>query len=143
MLTIVGQTTVERVIAHKNEVCLGSDHNMIFVRVRLRDRTLPMQEVEKRMRKDLDPEQLKRELQNCDCTELLQSNNVDVINGILETAIRGALDKFTPVKTVQVRRGYRSWVTEDLKNLMGIRDNLREAARASQNAEDWERYRKV
>ena len=75
--------------------------------------------------------------------ELLQSKNVDVINGMLEEAIRATLDKHAPVKTIQVRTKHRSWVGPDLVDKMKTRDGLREAARSSMEDQDWGRYRQI
>ena len=67
---------------------------------------------------------------------------MDEINGILEREIRAVLDNQAPVKIVQVRRGYKSWVSSDLKEKMAERDSLRETARRTGDAGDWAQYRR-
>ena len=133
--------TPERIIAHHNFLRTGSDHNVISVTARMKDRVQQVLEVEKRMWKNLDPQLLISDLKEADWTELLASSNIDVINGILEETLRTALDKQAPVRTIQVRNSYKNWVTTDLKDKMTTRDTLRETARLSGEAEDWTRYR--
>ena len=135
--------TEDRVISYSNELRTGSDHNIISVRVRMKDRIMTVQEVQRRMRRNLDTKQLIEDMKEVDWKDLLLSKNVDVINDILEAAIRDTLDRHAPVKTVQVRGNFRSWVGPDLKDKMKLRDSLRESARSSGDDMDWRAYRKM
>ena len=56
---------------------------MISVRVRLKDKVSTRQEIEKRVRKNMDPDSLKKHMKEIDWTELLMCEDVDIINGIL------------------------------------------------------------
>ena len=132
-----------RVISYTNNLCTYSDHNVITVLIRFKDRVLPSQEIQKRSRKNLDSKILIDDIKATDWTDLLESNNVDVINGMLEEVIRGALDKQAPVKNIQVRNNYKSWVTPQLKEDMKRRDSLREMARVSGDPQDWSNYRQI
>ena len=58
----VWTNSVDRVISHMNSVRAGSDHNTISVRVRMKDRNFEVQEVEKRLRKNLNHEKLVNDL---------------------------------------------------------------------------------
>ena len=137
----VWSNSVDRVISHMNCVRAGSDHNTISVRVRMKDRAIAVQVVEKRMRKNLDNEKLINDLKKVDWSGVLLSNNVDKINGALEKDIRAMLDSQDPVKIIQVRKGYRSLVNSDLKSKMTQRDSLREIVRRSEDPGDWAAYR--
>ena len=88
----------DRVINHSNVVRAGSDHNVIAIRVRMKDRVLTRRVIEKRVRKNLDLDQLKRHMSEVDWTDLLESNNIDVINGIMEKEVQEALDEVAPIK---------------------------------------------
>ena len=134
---------IERVINHSNSIRSGSDHNVITVWVRMKDRILDIREKEKRMWKNMDPVMLKDMVKNADWTELLLSDNIDVMNGILEKVICDALDKVAPMKVVQTRRNFKNWVTNDLKDKMTHRNSLREKARVSSQQDDWDDYRKA
>ena len=97
----------------------GSDHNLITVRVRMNDRVLTRQEVEKRIRRNMDTDWLKNHMKEVDWSELLLYIQLDVINGILEKEIQDAMDTVVPVKVIQVRRNYRKWVNTDQKDKRG------------------------
>ena len=131
----------DRVINHSNVVRTGSDHNVISIRLRMKDRVLDIREKEKRIRKNMDPEHFKELVKQADWTELLLSDNIDVMNGILEKVIRDALDEVAPIKTIQTRKNFKNWISQDLKNKMKHRDQLRETARESKRDEDWDAYK--
>ena len=135
--------TENRVISYSNVLMTGSDHNLISVLVRMKDKMNTVQEVQRRLRRSLDTKELIEEMKEVDWKDLLLSKNIDVINGILEEAIRVRLDRQAPVKTIQVRGNFKSWVSLDLKNKMKARDSLREVARISGDAVDWSNYRKI
>ena len=133
---------VERIISHSNVVRTDSDHNVLAVRVRLKDRIIPRQEIEKRMRKDFDQKAVIDYMKQVDWTDLLRSEDVDSMNGILEKEIQTALDRVAPIRTVQVRKNFKNWVDTELKSKMTDRDKLRETARRTGNPEDWALYRR-
>ena len=139
----IWSNTVDIIISYSNERRTLSDHNVIAVRIRLKDRAQPVQEIQKRNRKNLDSTRLVNDLKAANWMDLLKSTNVDVRNGILEEKIRKALDCQAPVKTVQVRKSFRNWVSSELKNKMTARDNSWETARRSGNPQDWEVYRQL
>ena len=134
---------VERIISHSNEA-RGSDHNFISVRARYKDRVLDKQDIIKRVRRNMDTEWLKEHMKGVDWTELLESMNVNVINGILEHEIVTALvDRVTPLKVIQVRSIYKNWVSSSLKEKMKERNSWREKARLSGENEHWMIYRNL
>ena len=61
-------------------------------------------------------------MRNVDWSDLFKSNNVNIVNNILETNILEVLDKEVLMKVVQVRRNYRTWVSNDLRGKMKERD---------------------
>ena len=95
----------------------------------------------KRDRKDFDTEKYKSEIEKIDWTELLETENVDIVNDILVNKILEFLDKVAPVKKYQRRKKCRNWVEGELKVALEERDKLREAARVSGRMEDWAIYR--
>ena len=94
----IWSNSVDRVISHSNDIRASSDHNVISIRLRMKDRVIRVQEVQKRMRKELDQKKLVEDIKKVDWTELLQSKSIDVINGILESEIRKVLDIQAPIK---------------------------------------------
>ena len=51
------------------------------------------------------------------------------------------LNTVAPVKVVQRRKNFRSWVSTEVKTEVKLRDSLREIARGSQRMEDWNWYK--
>ena len=48
-----------------------------------------------------------------------------------------------PYKTVQYRSECKSWLSDETKELMKVRDNTRERARESDDAEAWISYKSL
>ena len=76
-----------------------------------------------------------------DWTELLASHDINVINDILVENLSNIYDTEAPLKKIQVRKTFRSWVTDDIKNKMRDRDRKRELAIQTGDREDWKNYR--
>ena len=123
----------ERVVNHMNTVRDGSDHNVIAIMMRMKDRVICRQEIMKRMRKNMNPLRAQQSMRNVDWSDLFKSNNVNIVNNILETKILEVLDKEAPMKVVQVRRNYRKWVSNDLRGKMKERDCLRGSTHIKKN----------
>ena len=130
-----------RVISALNEVHGSSDHNLISVLVRTKDRLIATQEVVKRLWKDLSPEKFREEIGKNDWTQFFSTDNLDLMITIFEEEVEAALDRIIPMKCVQIRRNNQNWVDLETKSLMSQRDILRELARQSNSLEDWTAYR--
>ena len=136
-LIISGQT-VMRVVNHMNTVRAGSDHNVIAIMMRMKDRVICRQEIMKRMRKNMNSLRAQQSMRNVDWLDLFKSNYVNIVNNILETKILEVLDKEAPMKVVQVRRNYRKWVNNDLRGKMKERECLSE--RCTGDRDIWKAY---
>ena len=55
--------------------------------------------------------------------------------------LKTILDRMAPVKIVQRRNQYRNWVSQDLKDEMKIRDELRQVAKVTGSQDDWQNYK--
>ena len=132
-----------RIISHSNTVRSGSDHNVVSVLVRLKDRVQQKQEILKRIKKNMDPQKLKDKMRQVDWTSLLACEDINLVNHMLESTIREAYDQEAPLRKIQCRRNYRGWVTDSLKIKMAARDKIREEARLSKNKETWSKYKKI
>ena len=130
------------IISHFNEVRSFSDHNVIGVVIRSKDRVENGHEVERRSWKKLDIEMFKEKIGKINWDEYYRETDVNLLNDMLENTIRGALDELAPMKGFQQRKGHVNWMNNDLKEMMKMRDDSREVARRTKRIEDWNDYRK-
>ena len=59
----------------------------------------------------------------------------------LTEKITRVLDKFAPVKTIQVKPSYAPWLTDQVKEAMTQRDRAQLTASVTQCQESWRLYR--
>ena len=121
----------QKLVYHRNVVRSVSDHNLIVVSFRTKEKIENRHDIVKRLRKGMDAVAYKSDIAGIDWTELYNSNNVDIINNIFVEKVTEVLNKHAPLKTLQRRRNYKCWVDATLKESMLDRDRLREAARIS------------
>ena len=74
---------------------------------------------------------------------MYSTTDVDMAVKLLTDKIASALDKFAPVKTIQVRPTYAPWLTEEAKELMNQRDLAQLIASQSQSQDSWRHYRQL
>ena len=86
-------------------------------------------------------EKYKTDIAALDWTTFYQTSDLDILNSIFEENVLSVLDAAAPVKTVQRRKRYRNWVSQEMKAKMKQRDELRNKARDSNRMEDWQSYR--
>ena len=132
---------VDKILSMRNIVKAVGDHNVLEIIVRTKGKILTEQDVLKRNWKKMN---LKRFLENAAKIkwELVQKmENLDLANSWMEEQITNLLDKEAPWITVQQRKGYKAWVSDDTKTTMTNRDNYRECARLTGSKENWEKYK--
>ena len=133
----------QKLIYMKNIVQAFSDHNLIIVCMRTKDRQKDRHEIVKRVRKNFDVLKYKSDITQIDWSELLENDDIDIINSQFVEKLSEVLDKVAPIKTIQRRQNYKSWVSQELKQQMQDRDELRERARITGRNEDWILYRQA
>ena len=134
---------VERIVCHANSVRADSDHNLITVSTRMKDRVIMRQEIMIRKRKNMNLERIKSRSMELDWETFYRTTDVNKMAGILEENILSVLDSEVPLRKIQVRKNYCSWIDETLKDKISQRDEIREQARRTGDNDDWSRYRRV
>ena len=43
----------------------------------------------------------------------MEETDVDIANAKLEDKIKSIMDKFAPMRTIQVRQNYKSWISNE------------------------------
>ena len=95
----------------------------------------------KRSYKNFDPKTYRQRLERENWEEIYNITNVDLANDFLESRVVGILDEMCPYKTVQYRTEVKTWLSDETKEMMMIRDSTRERARGSDDADKWKLYR--
>ena len=127
-----------KVISHQNDVCASSDHNLITVIMRIKNKKLGVQVLQKRVWKNFCPATYRAEI---DWTDFYREKDQNVMNTIFEENVGTILEKHAPLKCIQLRKHYRNWLDDDCRLSMSDRDKQREVAWLSGSVEDWKSYR--
>ena len=98
-----------------NLVRASSDHNLIAVYVRMKDKIQMRQEVMVRDRRNMDAQRVKDIVIQIDWTQLYQATDINIMNDILETELSTVYNEEAPIKKIQIRRNHRCWVGAGLK----------------------------
>ena len=117
------------------------DHNVINVTIRTKGSDTKRLDTRKRSYKNFNPSVFRQRLERETCSEIYDITSVDLANDFLESRVVGILDELCPYKTIQFRSVCKTWLSEETKDLMKTRDNTRETARQTDNADDWKLYR--
>lgn len=133
----------KRVIEASNIPGGASDHNLIVVKMRLKDKITREITIKKRLMKNFDEALYKRRVKDISWDELLREQNVDIAVNIFTENLRQILDEMAPIKIMQIRNNYAGWLTSDTKDCMLSRDSAHKLAIRSQNPSDWMKYRKL
>ena len=130
-----------KVLSVTNLVRAVGDHNVITATVRIKGSDTVRLDTRKRSYKNFDPVIYRQRLESENWSDIYDISNVDLANDFLESRVVAILDKLCPFKTIQHRTECKSWLSDDMKDMMGIRDNTRERARVANDAEIWKSYR--
>ena len=131
-----------RIVYTRNLVRSFSDHHLIVVSVAMKEKMQAAHETKARDRTNWDPALYNSEIGKIDWEEMYESTDMNVINDFFETKVLEVLNKMAPMKTFQSRRKNKSWVSQNVKDLMADRNNLWETAKLSGRPEDWSIYKK-
>ena len=131
----------QKIISVTNHVRAVGDHNVITASIRLKGKVSKRLDVRKRSYKNFDPVIFRHRLQLENWSEIYELTDVDLANNFLESRVTTILDDMCPYKTVQFRSECKTWLSEETKDKMKMRDNTRERARVTGSQEIWKSYR--
>ena len=130
-----------KILSVSNKVRAVGDHNVITAIIRTKGSDTKRLDTKKRSYKNFDPVIYRRRLETENWTDIFNIDNVDLAYDFLETRVVGILDSMCPYKTVQYRYECKSWLTNETKEIMKIRDETREIARTTDDTEAWKQYK--
>ena len=119
----------------------GSDHRVIFVVRYAKSLKKTVRYIRKRCFKNFDEEGFKAEIKLQKFFDIYTTTDVNQAVKLLTEKLTSALDKFAPVRTIQVRSKYAPWVTLEVKKEMAARDRAQQVAAATQKVDDWRHYK--
>ena len=127
----------------KNLVRSYSDHNLILVSFRTKNKIENKHNFFRRERRNFDVNKYRSDIDNIEWKPFYESEDLDYINNFFVTNVLKILDLAAPLKLFQKRKNYRNWLSDEVKSSMEIRDSLREKARVTGCQEDWVIYRQA
>ena len=130
-----------RILEVSNVVRSVADHNVISARIRIKGSDSKRLDVRKRSYKNFDPILYRMKLENENWSDIYEIEDVDIANDFVESRIVKILDEMCPYRTIQYRNDCKSWLTAETKLKMKTRDDLREIARTTKDADSWKNYR--
>ena len=130
-----------KIISTRNITRGAGDHNLIHVKIRRKGQDNSAQEVLGRDRRKFSIKNYRENLKNQNWNDILETDNLDLAYSKLEEIITKILDEAAPMRKTQPRKKRSDWISEETKDLMKHRDNLRNVAVGSSHPEDWMAYK--
>ena len=118
----------------------SSDHNVDGMEISTKDIIVGGPNVWKTCWKEFNKQCCLDSFRQIDWSDILAQTYISLANSQLEDIICEIMDREAPMKLVQVRSKYRSWVSSETKLEMDKRDKARTLARDSDRDEDWADY---
>ena len=131
---------LSQVEAHVNG---GSDHRVLYTVRYAKSVKKNTRYIKKRCFKNFDEEGFKQEVKQLKWFEIYSTNDVNEAVQLLTDKLTSTLDRFAPVKTIQIRRSYAPWITPEVKAKMSERDKAQLKASATQRQDDWRPFKNL
>ena len=120
----------------------GSDHKMMHVIRYSKSISRNVRYVKKRVFKDFNEDGFRADVKLISWWPHVYScNNPTQAAQNLSRELSKALDRWAPVKKVQIRQNYRPWISKETKVLMNQRNYAQEVASSTNVADDWRKFK--
>ena len=121
----------------------ASDHNLIYMKIRIKGDENAPGEILARNCKDFDENIFKMRVGSIEWTSLYEQTDVNLAYNVFLCKFTNILNSMAPIKKTQCRRKITPWVTDTTNKMMEERNSAREVAAASNRWEDWNSYREL
>ena len=121
----------------------GSDHKLIYAVRYSKSIKRNVRYIRKRCFKGFNEEKFKEEVKNLKWFDVYSESNVDTAVSLLTCKLTAVLDKYAPIKTIQVRPNYAPWINDNVKEAMRQRDTAQIVASMSQCPDNWREYKNI
>ena len=122
----------------------ASDHKMIHVVRYAGSMKKNTRYVKKRMFKYFNEDGFRAEIKLISWWPVVYScDDPNIAAENLSNELTKALDRWAPVRKVQIRPKYRPWVSKESKTLMKQRDYAQELASSTSDPDDWRKFKNL
>ena len=121
----------------------GSDHKLLYLVRYAKAIKRNVRYIRKRCFKGFDKSKFMEEIRKLKFFDIYSASNVDSAVEMLTNKLCAVLDKFAPVKTVQIRSNYAPWLNGEVRELIRQRDTAQMIASHSQCQDSWRHYRNM
>ncbi|CAH1256204.1 ACSS3 [Branchiostoma lanceolatum] len=124
--------------------CGLSDHHLIYTYRGLKQPKPPPKWITARIFKRFDEEQFKKELARVPWSTVAVFDSVQDMWSAWKSMFESVCNKHAPVKKFRVKgTDCPPWLSQDVRELMSLRDQARYTAEKTQRPTDWETYKKL
>ena len=135
---------VEKMIEWKNTSRATSDHNVVSIVVKCKGANNNLGEHIKRSMKNWKADEYLDKMKNIDWTSLYMCDNIDIANNIFVEKITNILNTMSPMIKVQDRKNTgNKWLSQETRDMMTTRDNMRNLAATDMRQQDWDTYKEL
>ena len=120
----------------------GSDHKLIRITRFTKAEVRKPKFVTKRCFKNFETELFLADVANMSWLDIYLCEDTEEATRLLTMKLTGSLDKFAPIKIIQVHKNYAHWISNELKLIMKRRDEAFAQASQSQCPNDRLAYKK-
>ncbi|CAH1245976.1 ANTXR1 [Branchiostoma lanceolatum] len=124
--------------------CGLSDHHLIYTYRGLKQPKPPPKWITARIFKRFDEEQFKKDLARVPWSTVAVFDSVQDMWSAWKSLFESVCNKHAPVKKFRVKgTDCPPWLSQDVRELMSLRDQARYTAEKTQRPTDWETYKKL
>ena len=121
----------------------GSDHQLVVAVRRSRAIKSSPSYIRKRSYKSFNKDQFLTAVKATSFLSIYLSDDVDEAVAILTMKLTELMQRFCPMKTIQIRKNYAPWLSKHMKCCLLERDKLQKRAIDSKDPNDFRQYKKV
>ena len=118
-----------------------ADHNLVEVLVRLKGSPRTNIEVVKRNLNKMDVKGFQTKIENYNWNEIYEIMDANLAYNFLEEKMCESLTEFVPIVKIQPGGRRKSWVSNQSKELIKTRDQLKNIACTTNLEDDWRKFR--
>ena len=121
----------------------ASDHNIVGIIFRVSGTVRLNQAFKKRKWDTFNLELYREKVDNITWENMYEMSNVNLALDFFESSLNTILKYEAPIMKIHPSGRYKTWVQPNTKLLITERDNLRNVAKANDDIETWQKYRKL
>ena len=121
----------------------GSDHMLIHAVRYSRSIKASPRYIRKRSYKNFNPGDFVQAVQQLCWLDIYLCEDVNSAVSLLSSKLTFILDAMAPMRTVQIRKKYASWLSSTTLELMKERDRLQKVASETRNIDDWKAFKGI